>query len=115
MTPHQMAKIPLYARHHIEKLETDLRHTQEQLKTVLGGDEESRVYLTRFTELEDQALPKHAKVGFRVPSKRGGVDHLGWIELSLGPNGEGVSVHGMDAISIEPSSSNACTISLREW
>ena len=115
MTPEQMAKLPRYAQDELNKLAADLRSFRRDLKSVLGGDEKSRVYVVRFIDGEDQPLPLHTRVGFRLPTQRRPDDCLGYLEFKMDADAQSVEVHGSQAIAVEPHSSNVCRIRLREW
>lgn len=106
-------RLPRAVRHHIEKMEADLRDVNNSMAEVLGSPGKSNVVLPYYlADMTDQYLPNNCRVQFALPYPRRKGD-IGYIEVRHDGEG-GLEIHGSHPISIEPGASNAATLKLRD-
>ncbi len=110
-----ISKLPMWARHRIEKLEADIMFANGRLAEVVGEYGETNVVLPYYLVSDDyQHLPNDCPVQFNLPNpNEANSEYVGYVEIKHNPHG-GIKIHGSHPITIEPGSSNVCTVKLRK-
>ena len=110
----KIAKLPKWAQHYVQKLESDLAASNRDKSAMLCEVEgDAQVVLPHFHGVErDQSLQKHQSVQFFTNKRKG--RWRGFIEARINHTTGRVEIRGADSLMIEPQASNAFSVRLKK-
>lgn len=105
---HDIKKLPVWARHELNKLRADVNYYKEKVQEI-NGDKETNTYIACGMD-EPIPLPKDAHIIFVVNPNRS--IRTGQIQVTVKENNE-IEIYGDKQLNIKLQSSNICNINSR--